>query len=218
MVCLFMVDRVVYPCQHMLNTNDGMHMEKRQQLIEAAFSLFYREGIHAVGINQILKQAGVAKKTLYAHFESKEALVEAVLTYRDQRFLVWLDTSMQSVKPGKAAILAMFDALDDWFNDRVPTLADFHGCFFINTCSEYSEPSSNIYQQCQRHKLSVHKLIEQQVNQITIEDDNQTLTDNIAMLKEGAIVTAQVLGDKLAAVKAKKLAEALLAADRLILK
>lgn len=198
-----------------LITNDGMKMDKRQQLIEAAFSLFYRQGIHAVGINQILKQAGVAKKTLYAHFESKEALVEAVLAYRDQRFLVWLDTSMQSVKPGKAAILAMFDALDDWFNDRVPTLAAFHGCFFINTCSEYSEPSSTVYQQCQRHKLSVRKLIEQQINQINFDGDKQKLTDNIAMLKEGAIVTAQVVGDKNAAIKAKNLAECLLAAERL---
>ena len=194
-----------------------MDMDKRQQLIEAAFSLFYRQGIHAVGINQILKQAGVAKKTLYAHFESKEALVKAVLAYRDQRFLVWLDTSMQSVKPGKAAILAMFDALDDWFNDRVPTLAAFHGCFFINTCSEYSEPSSTIYQQCRRHKLSVRKLIEQQVNQINFDGDNQKLTDNITMLKEGAIVTAQVVGDKSAAIKAKNLAECLLAAEWLSL-
>lgn len=185
-------------------------MDKRQQLIEQAFFLFYTQGIHAVGINQILAQAKVAKKTLYSYFESKEALLEAVLAYRDERFLVWLDTSMQSVKPGKPALLAMFDALDDWFNDRVPTLTSFCGCFFINTCSEYGDPQSNIYKLCQQHKYRVRELIEQQVKQLNLSEGVNTLTDSLALLKEGAIVTAQLQADKAAAIKAKLVAEQLL--------
>ncbi|WP_438970031.1 TetR/AcrR family transcriptional regulator, partial [Methylophaga sp.] len=117
-------------------------MNKRQKLIEEAFDLFYKKGIHSVGINQILKQANVAKKTLYSYFNSKEALLEAVLQYRDECFLVWMDSAMQSVKPGKPALLVMFDALDDWFHNRVPTLSRFNGCFFINTCSEYGDETS----------------------------------------------------------------------------
>jgi len=185
-------------------------MDKRQQLIEQAFFLFYKQGIHAVGINQILAQAKVAKKTLYSYFESKEALIEAVLAYRDERFLVWLDTSMRSVKPGKPALLAMFDALDDWFNNRVPTLTSFYGCFFINTCSEYGDPESNIYKLCQQHKYRVRELIEQQVKQLNLGVGVNTLTDSLALLKEGAIVTAQLQADKAAAIKAKQVAEQLL--------
>lgn len=185
-------------------------MEKRQQLIEHAFILFYKHGTHAVGINQILKQAKVAKKTLYSYFESKEALLGAVLDYRDECFLMWLDTSMKSVKPGKQALLAMFDALDDWINNRVPTLTRFHGCFFVNISSEYTDPESFIYQQCQQHKLRVRKLIEYQVDQLQLKQGGDVLTDNMALLKEGAIVTAQVQGDQQAAIKAKRLAEHLL--------
>jgi len=123
---------------------------------------------------------------------------------------MWLDTSMKSVKPGKAALLALFDALDDWFNNRVPTLTNFHGCFFINTSSEYADPASKIYQQCQQHKLRVRKLIECQVMQLHAEQAVERLTDSLALLKEGAIVTAQVQGDHQAAIKAKLLAERLL--------
>lgn len=187
-------------------------MEKRQQLIEHAFILFYKHGTRAVGINQILKQAKVAKKTLYSYFESKEALLVAVLDYRDERFLMWLDTSMKSVKSGKPALLAMFDALDDWINDQVPTLTSFHGCFFINTSSEYADPESSIYQQCQQHKLRVRKLIEYQVAQLQLKQGADALTDSLVLLKEGAIVTAQVQGDQQAALKAKRLAEYLLQA------
>jgi AcrR family transcriptional regulator len=60
---------------------------KPDLLIHAAFKLFYQHGIHAVGINLILSETGVAKKTLYHHFSSKDDLVEAVLIYRDQIFM-----------------------------------------------------------------------------------------------------------------------------------
>lgn len=62
-------------------------MDKVSQLLAGAFELFYRESVHGVGINQILAEAGIAKKTLYHHFEGKEALVLAVVRYRDQLFL-----------------------------------------------------------------------------------------------------------------------------------
>lgn len=188
--------------------------DKRQQLIESAFTLFYQHGIHAVGINQILQQAGVAKKTLYTHFDSKETLVQAVLAYRDERFVDWLETRMQQQKPGKAALLSMFDALDDWFNNRVETLASFNGCFFINTCAEYGDPATPLHRQCHQHKQRVRALIRQQVKTMNSKTDQEGLTDMLAMLKEGAIVTAQVQGDKQAAVKAKKLAEQLFLNDQ----
>ena len=41
---------------------------KRSELVQTAFRLFYQQGIHATGINQILSESGIAKKTLYQHF------------------------------------------------------------------------------------------------------------------------------------------------------
>jgi len=185
-------------------------MDKRQQLIETAFRLFYQHGIHAVGVNQILEEAKVAKKTLYTHFDSKEKLLEAVLEFRDTRFVEWATQRMQQEQAGKAAIMALFDALDDWFNDRVDNLAAFHGCLFINTCSEYGDPTSTPHQLCSAHKRRIHALVKQQLKAIPVSDADY-LADMITMLKEGAIVTAQVQGDKLAAKKAKRLVEQLLA-------
>lgn len=199
-----MIDSSVYLCQ------SKKMMDKKQQLIETAFSLFYRHGIHAVGINSILKQANVAKKTLYSYFDSKESLVNAVLAYRDDSFIDWLAARMQEQRAGKAALLAMFDALDDWFNDRVESLAPFNGCLFINTCSEYGDPATPQHQQCHQHKLRVRALIQQQVEALHLKTDKNYLVDMLAMLKEGAIVTAQVQGDRQAALKARQLAESLL--------
>ncbi len=121
-------------------------MDKRQQLIHTAFDLFYRNGIHAVGINQILQTAGIAKKTLYNHFASKDELIQAVVEYRDENFYYWLAGRLEQVKPGYDGLNELFDAVDDWINNRVKLLADFHGCFFINTCAEFNDPHHPLHQ------------------------------------------------------------------------
>ena len=40
----------------------------RDKVFEVASDLFYRKGIHAVGVEQIVKDAGVAKISLYRNF------------------------------------------------------------------------------------------------------------------------------------------------------
>ena len=55
----------------------------RERLLRTASDLFYREGIHAVGVDRIIAEAGVTRATFYRHFPSKEDLVEAYLGVED---------------------------------------------------------------------------------------------------------------------------------------
>ncbi len=185
--------------------------DKRLQLITTAFKLFYLKGVHAVGINEILSESGVAKKTLYHHFSGKEALISAVLEYRDQRFHDWLKGQLDQAKPGPDKVLTLFDALDDWFNDRVTELLPFHGCFFINVSAEFSEPSNLLLQLCCRHKERIAQLIRAQVETLDLKPVAvNSFTNALCLLKEGAITLAHVQGDRLAATKAKATALQLL--------
>ena len=59
-----------------------MATSKREQLLDTALRLFYREGYHATGIERILAESGVAKMTLYKHFASKDELMLAALQRR----------------------------------------------------------------------------------------------------------------------------------------
>ena len=188
-------------------------MDKRQQLIQTAFELFYEHGIHAVGINQILQTAGVAKKTLYNHFASKDELIQAVVDYRDENFYNWLASRVDQVKPGYDGLNELFDAVDDWINNKVSLLTDFHGCFFINTCAEFNDPHHPLHQQCQQHKNRVNRLIERQIRALGISESAiDYVTESISLLKEGAIVMAHVQGDLNSAEKAKAMAWIVLAA------
>jgi len=183
-------------------------MGRRQDLINTALRLFYEHGIHAVGINQVLEEAGVAKQTLYNHFESKDSLVEAVVEQRDSLFFDWLEQRMSSRPAGKEALLEMFDAVNDWINNRVPTLNRFYGCFFINTCAEYSDPEHPVHKRCAAHKARIFRLFKHHAESLSnSEMDAEELANALFLLKEGAIVKAHVEGDLEAAVKARVIAE-----------
>lgn len=163
-----------------------------------------------MGINEILAESGVAKKTLYHHFSSKDDLVLAVLEYRDACFRTWLQSRLEAVPAGIEKIDALFDALDDWFNDRVDVLLPFHGCFFINVSGEYSELEHPLHQQCACHKQLVVELITNQVESFIVDSDAVVQISNaLSLLKEGAITVAYVQGDRTAAQKAKDTAQRL---------
>lgn len=186
-------------------------MDKRQQLVACAFELFYCHGIHAVGINQVLQEAGVAKKTLYHHFSSKDALIEAVVAYRHQGFKNWLISRIQASGAGLLAVQGVFAALDDWFHERDPMMRPFHGCFFIHASGEYANPEHPVHQLCADHKQSIKQLFADILDQVgaTPEQVRQG-ADTLALLKEGAIVQAHVCGELDAGRQAGQLAMAYL--------
>jgi TetR/AcrR family transcriptional repressor of nem operon len=52
--------------------------ETRQRILDAAGLLFRRNGIDGVGVDAVMKQAGLTHGGFYAHFASKEALAAEV--------------------------------------------------------------------------------------------------------------------------------------------
>ena len=56
----------------------------RQRILDSAYELFSRRGVRAVGVDEVIKTASVAKATLYRHFKSKDELVLAFLQQREE--------------------------------------------------------------------------------------------------------------------------------------
>lgn len=190
-------------------------MDKQDLLIRTAFRLFYSRGIHAVGINLVLSESGVAKKTLYHHFPSKEHLVEAAVRFRDRSYRKWLTSRLEQVPAGKPALLELFNALDDWFHSRVADIENFHGCFFINASAEFGAQDNIIHQACSEHKAAITALIREHVDKLSIpEKKKDEITRLIVLVKEGAISLAHVQGNLDAALQAKKIIEGVLSATQ----
>src|SRR3979411_176352 len=121
----------------------GSGLKARERILEAAYELFSRHGIRAVGIDTIVESSGVARMTLYRHFASKDALVLAFLERREERWIKdWLqrEVELRAVDPGDR-LLAIFDVFDEWFQRP-----DFEGCSFINVLLEIAEPGHVVHQ------------------------------------------------------------------------
>ncbi|GAB3994369.1 hypothetical protein GCM10029992_08530 [Glycomyces albus] len=58
--------------------------EKRSRIVAAAVELFAQRGFAATSLSEIADRVGTAKSTILHHFGSKEKLLEAVLTRRDE--------------------------------------------------------------------------------------------------------------------------------------
>lgn len=171
---------------------------KRDQLLDAAFELFYLSGFHAVGIDTILSEAGVAKMTLYNHFKSKDELIVAALERRAEQIVNQRNATLEEAGEDPYSQLeALFDAYETWFRS-----SDFNGCAFIRAVSEYTDSGSIVNQAVRRQK----QILIDRLEEIAVElgaISPSVLAEQIYLLAEGAIIRAHTFDDPTAARKAK---------------
>ncbi|MBN3786276.1 TetR/AcrR family transcriptional regulator [Burkholderia sp. Ac-20353] len=196
-----------------MNTHDDISAEPgvRERLLDAAEALIYSGGIHATGVDAIVKRSGAARKSFYSHFESKEALVVAALERRDARWMQWfVDATLARGKTPCAQLLGMFDVLRDWF--RQP---DFHGCAFLNAAGEIADANDPVRVVARAHKAQLLAFVRERLDALAGDDgiDRRSVA-RVArqwlVLIDGAIGVALVSGDATAARDARATAELLL--------
>lgn len=179
-----------------------------ERILGVAGRLFYANGIHATGIDRVIAEAGIAKMSLYKHFRSKDALVLAFLARRDERWCGWLaarvDALAARARRPDARILAIFDALGEWFASR-----DFRGCAFINAAVEFADAGHLVRGAAAAHKARVRDFIEAECRRATLRQPVEAAA-RLAMIVEGAIITAQLGEPKTAAARAQAIARATL--------
>ena len=93
-----------------------------------AHALFYRDGIRATGIDRVIAESGVAKKTFYRYYPAKNDLIVAFLEYRHRNWMTWFE---DAVKRHGADADALVPALAEWFEND-----EYRGCAFINAVVE----------------------------------------------------------------------------------
>jgi AcrR family transcriptional regulator len=163
-----------------------MRPNKRDELVQKALEIFYREGFHATGMDLLSAETGISKTTMFKHFGSKEELILAVLRLRDQNFRTWMFRRMEKAGAPRAQLLAMYDALAEWFAE--PT---FRSCLFIKAASEYPDPAHPIHAQAAEHKRLLFLQLEKIAGRAGAKDP-AALARALLLLKEGAIVTAHL--------------------------
>ncbi|MCC8537814.1 TetR/AcrR family transcriptional regulator [Xanthomonas axonopodis pv. poinsettiicola] len=173
-------------------------------LLDATERLIYAGGIHATGMEAIVKASGVARKTLYRLYPTKDALVEAALLRRDARWMAWFEAATSQSEDPVARLLSCFDALQGWFAD-----SRFHGCAFLNAAGETGDPNHVIRMAARTHKQRLYAYLHGLVV-ATGRPDPDALAQQLLVLIDGAIAVALVFGGTDSATTAQHAARRLL--------
>lgn len=167
-----------------------MNESTRDKFITVASRLFYENGFHATGLDQIIDETGLTKTTFYNHFESKDELAIAVLHERDnQETADWIER-MKHRGGGdpRAEILVLFDLLEEWLGQP-----EFRGCMFLKAASEYPAPNDPVHQAATVHGQSLYRELELRATRGGAQDP-KGLASQLMLILTGAVLARHETG------------------------
>jgi AcrR family transcriptional regulator len=161
----------------------------RDKVFAVAADLFYRKGIHAVGVEEIVREAGVAKISLYRNFASKDDLVVAYLEDRSSVFLRDWDKAFDRYRDQPREQLR---AIMTYIAERT-TRDGYRGCPFINFCAEFPDASHPGRRAAQATMKALRERFLRLAEALRVPEPQQ-LADGFLLLVEGAYGLSQTLG------------------------
>jgi AcrR family transcriptional regulator len=167
----------------------GSSAPPRQRILAAARELFYRRGIHAVGVDAIAEAAGTNKMTLYRHFASKDMLIAACLSELTQDFdAAWDASAAAHVGDPKGQLLAWLHHVCDFKVNEAE-----RGCGLANAAVELPDPDHPARRVIREYKTDLRERLIRLCSDARLADPER-LADEIFLICEGARVTAQSVG------------------------
>lgn len=169
--------------------------DARERIVQTAARLFYTQGYHVTGINQIIAEAQVAKASFYAHFPAKEELAVFYLQRTQAELLQELRDFVGTVPQPRPRILTLFGFLSHWMLET-----DYRGCRSLNLLPEFPDPEHPVRRRIIAHKTALRaymrELVAQAHHERPIARGVDHTTDRIYLLFEGAIVESKLYRER----------------------
>jgi AcrR family transcriptional regulator len=175
----------------------------RERLLAAANELFYNEGVHTVGIDRVIEQAGVAKASLYNTFGSKDELVRAYLEGRHASVTELITRAVERYDTPRERLLAVFEGQGELFAQP-----GYHGCAFARASAE-SQPGDPAERAADAYRGWVRTLLTELAEQVGVPEP-EVLARQLHLLFDGSGQSARMDHDPGAAAAARAAATILL--------
>jgi AcrR family transcriptional regulator len=162
-----------------------------ERVFETARDLFYRRGIRAVGVDEIVARAGVTKPSLYRAFASKDDLVAACLEQSALEGRTALDALIASAPDDP---LEQLRSIVRYFAEKL-VRPEFRGCALSNTAVEFPEPDHPGRKVLETCKADVRARIGTLTRQLRVADPDG-LADGLVLIIEGAMASHHIFGSQ----------------------
>ena len=159
----------------------------RERILATADELFYREGIHATGVDTVVERSGVSKTSLYRVFHSKDELIAAFAAERDRSFWAWWDrVAERNAEDPRALFEALLRGIA-----KLIGRPDYRGCPFLNLATELTDPDHPGRSVAQANKAEMRRRLAAVVAGLGVSDPER-VASQLALLINGAMVTGLV--------------------------
>jgi AcrR family transcriptional regulator len=179
----------------------------RARILKAASELFYRHGLHAVGVDAVAEAAGTNKTTLYRHFASKDELIaECLREFGRELEIVWAETEQAHAARPRDQLLAWLRVIAEYKSSGTD-----RGCALANAAVELPDARHPARRVIEALKSRHRTLFVELCCRAGLRDP-ELLADELFLLCEGARLALQSLGPRGPAERLAEMFETLVAA------
>jgi AcrR family transcriptional regulator len=172
-------------------SNAGGTTAPRERILAAARELFYRHGIHVVGVDAIAEAAETNKMTLYRHFGSKDELIAECMRQLSREFeALWDEIALAHAGNPKGQLLAWLRHVGEFKLNTTD-----RGCAFVNAAVELSDKNHPARRVIETHKMQTREKLVRLCRDAKLVEP-ELLADKVFLLLEGARVSIQSCGPK----------------------
>lgn len=179
--------------------------ERQAIVLDTAERLFSSRSSRSVGMDELVRETGLGKMTVYRLFKSKDDLVGAYLSRKAATVLGFIDAELDRLQDQpRAALLSVVDAVE-----RDVTRTGFRGCPFTNVSSEYDDPQHPARSAAADYKFELHMRLERLTDEI-VPGAGEDLAAQLHLIIDGMYLSGGLLGPDGPAAHGRRLAEKLI--------
>ncbi|WP_413711693.1 TetR/AcrR family transcriptional regulator [Rhizobium sp. Rhizsp82] len=177
---------------------------KKADILKLAYERFYKTGFTATGVDKVMAESGISKRTLYKYFPSKDDLIEAVLgEYARYVNATLFEPVRSSGLPPQEKILKCFDVRKEMLD------TDKRGCLAIRGSQEFVGQNERLTGICRELGSYVERQFIHMCEQAGLAAP-EALGKQITVLFQGALLLSQAYGNSEPFRSAKEATQVLL--------
>jgi AcrR family transcriptional regulator len=184
-------------------------VERETRVLDTAQKLFYARGVHEVGMDELVRETGLGKATVYRLYPTKDDLVAAYLARLAATILQEIDGLAADNRDPSRALLGVLAAIE-----RDVRRPQFRGCAFNNASIEFDDPDHPARVEARRYREQLALRLTELAQRLAGRRRGVELGRQLAVLVDGAYTSAAHLGPDGPAAAGLKLARQLIKAER----